>query len=424
MTDLAAVPLRYLAREIDDRSGSGLPLLSVSIHLGVRRRDELTKDEPRADTLANYKRCSRGDLVVNRMRAFQGALGVAPIDGVVSPDYAILRPSSLVEARFLAYVLRSRWGIAEMASRLRGIGGIASGVVRTPRVNVADLFDIRIPAFDIARQRATADFLDSESERIARLDATLLQFRQVCAEELSSRLGDALQDVRAEYRPLAWAVDPARPIMYGIVLPGEPVSDGVLLVKGGNVERDELLPRHLVRVSPAIEAKYARARLRGGDLLVTIRGSWGAVAQLPPESDGANITQDTARVSPASHVDARFLLHVLRAPSSRSWLGSRVRGTGVKGINIFDLRRLMVPMPPLDHQRKLAATFDAWAERDQRLAAVVHQTRVRLADYRDALITEAVTAQLDVTAISDAHMDERAREAGEGAIARTPAQVV
>jgi type I restriction enzyme S subunit len=76
----ARVPLRYIVREIDDRSGAlDLPLLSVSIHTGVRRRDELTEDEHRADSLVNYKRCLQGDLVVNRMRAFQGALGVAPV---------------------------------------------------------------------------------------------------------------------------------------------------------------------------------------------------------------------------------------------------------------------------------------------------------------------------------------------------------
>jgi type I restriction enzyme S subunit len=118
------VPLRYLLTEVDERSGADeLPLLSVSIHSGVHRRDLVTADEHRADTLDNYKRCRSGDIVLNRMRAFQGAVGVAPIDGLVSPDYAVLRVDRPSDARFLAYALRSHWGVAQMAARLRGIGG-------------------------------------------------------------------------------------------------------------------------------------------------------------------------------------------------------------------------------------------------------------------------------------------------------------
>ncbi len=86
------VPLRYCLRSHDERSGDdGLPLLAVTLSAGVVRRDDLTADEPRAEDLSSYKRCRAGDLVVNRMRAFQGALGVAPCEGLVSPDYLVLR---------------------------------------------------------------------------------------------------------------------------------------------------------------------------------------------------------------------------------------------------------------------------------------------------------------------------------------------
>jgi type I restriction enzyme S subunit len=325
-------------------------------------------------------------------------------------DLRALVPDPSHDPRFIRFALRG--------NRLRLGAHIDKAAHGTARV-VDSIYRERVWTPDRTVQRAVADFLDRECERLGALNARLIRFRAGVGDELAAHVDETLRDLGVERRPLAWAVDPARPIMYGIVLPGEPVTDGVLLVKGGNVERDQLLPENLVRVAPAIEAKYARARLRGGDLLVTIRGSWGATAQLPPESDGANITQDTARVSPASHVHTRFLLHALRAPSSQSWLGSMVRGTGVKGINIFDLRRLMVPIPTLARQRELATAFDAWATHNLRLAAVVDQTQARLAEYRDALIAEAVTGQLDVTGVSDAQMDERAHAVADGAVAMT-----
>lgn len=107
-------------------------------------------------------------------------------------------------------------------------------------------------------------------------------------------------------------------------------------------------------------------------------------------------------------------------------MASVVRGTGVRGINIFDLRRLRVPMPELSQQQSLASVFDTWARHDESLKATIDKTRTKLATYRDALITEAITGQLDVSTVSDAQMNEFAHAAAEGAVAgdRTPAQVV
>ena len=67
--------MKWLVDELDCRAGAeadNLPLMSVSISWGVRRRDEAIQDESRADDFSNYKICRKGDLVINRMRAFQG----------------------------------------------------------------------------------------------------------------------------------------------------------------------------------------------------------------------------------------------------------------------------------------------------------------------------------------------------------------
>jgi type I restriction enzyme S subunit len=64
-------------------------------------RSEITDAEPRADDLRFYKRAHMGDIVINRMSAYQGALGLVLRDGVVSPDYLVLEVQPLVEARWL-----------------------------------------------------------------------------------------------------------------------------------------------------------------------------------------------------------------------------------------------------------------------------------------------------------------------------------
>lgn len=137
--------LKWFVEEIDLRSSAvaeDLPLMSVSIDWGVRRRDEVTTDDARAVDLTNYKVCRRGDLVINRMRAFQGALGLAPEDGIVSPDYAVLRAASHLNSEWLAGVMKTDRFVSEMASRIRGIGSAELGSARTPRINMRDMCEI------------------------------------------------------------------------------------------------------------------------------------------------------------------------------------------------------------------------------------------------------------------------------------------
>lgn len=173
--------LKWGIAESDVRVGAGweeLPLLSVSITWGVRRRDEISNDEAKADDLSGYKIARQGALVVNRMRAFQGALGISPVDGIVSPDYAVLDVGRDLDAHWLAATMRTRRFVSEMTSRLKGIGGTEGGAVRTPRINVADLLDIRIDLPRLEDQRSDIEALQT---RMAEIDALVSKAEQFIA---------------------------------------------------------------------------------------------------------------------------------------------------------------------------------------------------------------------------------------------------
>lgn len=180
-------PLKYLVAERDERLGGrdSLPLLSVSIHRGVVPRDELTDKLPRAEELSNYKICRTNDIVLNRMRAFQGGVGVALHDGIVSPDYTVMTVGPRLDARFAHYLMRAPWFVGQMISRLRGIGGVEQGNVRTPRVGFGDLGQIRVPLPSLPQQRDLVARLDHvtsharrSSEVIARQVSLLKEHRQ------------------------------------------------------------------------------------------------------------------------------------------------------------------------------------------------------------------------------------------------------
>ncbi|MFC5027846.1 restriction endonuclease subunit S [Streptomyces sp. DSM 41987] len=179
------VRIKSICRAVDVRAGflaDSLPLLSVSIHHGVTPRSEMTDRVARAESLENYKVCATGDIILNRMRAFQGAVGVSRQDGLVSPDYLILRPGEDMAGDLLHHVFRSPRFVGEMASRIRGIGSVDQGNVRTPRINWEDFGDIRLHIPPVADQGHLLSTLGTETAQHERLRSKINDQLSLLAE--------------------------------------------------------------------------------------------------------------------------------------------------------------------------------------------------------------------------------------------------
>jgi type I restriction enzyme S subunit len=202
--------------------------------------------------------------------------------------------------------------------------------------------------------------------------------------------------VHWEIKPLMYLTPATRQIMYGIVLPGPHFDGGVPIVKGGDVAPGRLRLAALNRTDPEIEMRYERSRLRGGDLVYAIRGSIGAVELVPKELEGANLTQDAARVAPQDGVNRRWLLHALRASPIFGQLEAGAVGATIRGINIRDLKRARLPVPPVEEQGALAAFCDAENELVDQATEAVERAVATLDEHRAALVAAAVTGKIDV----------------------------
>ncbi len=100
---------RWLFRDRAETGFGSLPILEVSIHEGVRIRD--MDDGQRKQQIVDrsqYKRARNGDIAYNTMRMWQGAVGVVPVDGLVSPAYVVACPVDGVDSRYYGYLLRTQ----------------------------------------------------------------------------------------------------------------------------------------------------------------------------------------------------------------------------------------------------------------------------------------------------------------------------
>ncbi len=101
-----------------------LPILEVSLRTGVRIRDmENLKRKQVMSDRAKYKRAAQGDIAYNMMRMWQGALGVVPANGLVSPAYVVVRPFSGVDTRYYSYLFRTNTYMDE-------VDGYSCGIVK------------------------------------------------------------------------------------------------------------------------------------------------------------------------------------------------------------------------------------------------------------------------------------------------------
>lgn len=119
---------RRLFAERDERSETGEEeMLTVSHITGVTPRSEKDVNMFEAETTAGYKLCFTGDLVINTLWAWMGAMGAAPVDGIVSPAYNVYTPGQRLLPAYVDALVRipvfaqevTRYSKGVWSSRLR-----------------------------------------------------------------------------------------------------------------------------------------------------------------------------------------------------------------------------------------------------------------------------------------------------------------
>ena len=99
-----------------------LPVLEVSLNTGIRIRDFGNSDRKQMMAVrSEYKRAVKGDIAYNMMRMWQGAVGVIPVDGLVSPAYIVAKPVKGTESRYFSTLFRTNMYMAEVDKYSHGI---------------------------------------------------------------------------------------------------------------------------------------------------------------------------------------------------------------------------------------------------------------------------------------------------------------
>ena len=227
----------------------------------------------------------------------------------------------------------------------------------------------------LPEQKKIAEILGSVDEAIRATKALIEQTRRVKQGLLQQLLTRGIGHTRFKMTeigeiPESWEVISANdlvpgtaPICYGILMPGKGYPGGIPVVKVKNLVDDRVQEEGLLLTSPELDREYARSRLRGGDLLLSIRGTTGRLALVPQSLEGANITQDTVRIRVEKRLTPLFAFYCLQGSSSQRQIQLHTIGQAVKGINVKEVRKIKLPRPPKKEQEQICAVLqsvDEW----------------------------------------------------------------
>ncbi|WP_420621818.1 restriction endonuclease subunit S [Candidatus Poriferisodalis sp.] len=247
-----------------------------------------------------------------------------------------------------------RWMLE--ALKLSGLESLDSST-GVPGLNRGDAYERTVSVPPLEEQRRIAEILDTIGETIQATERVIAKLRRAHAA-LQQQVVPRWTNDGVDEALLGALIDPKRPIVYGILMPGEHVRGGVPVIKVRDIRDGEIASKQsLLHTDPLIDQQYARSRVRQGDILFTIRGTVGRTAIVPESHDGANITQDTARVS-AIGVNCSYLVAAMATERFARFVGVHTIGQAVKGINLRELRLAPVPLVGRDEQEIAGAALD------------------------------------------------------------------
>lgn len=216
--------------------------------------------------------------------------------------------------------------------------------------------------------------------------------------------------------------EPERIITYGVIKLGPPVGKGVRTLRSSNVRWLFIDERHIKRISPKIAAGYSRTFLKGGEILVTVRGTLGGVSVVRPHLAGANISREVAMVPLQHKLDPQFFCYAIASTWSQNWLSEVTKGVAYTGINIRDLKRLPLPVPSLTEQREIVRRVGALFQLADAIERRVTAATVQAEKLTQSILAKAFRGELVPTEAELARREGRSCESASAFLAKIEAQ--
>ena len=421
------LPNRVLFGEVKERDHPEEPMLSVTITKGVIRQRALLANSSKKDSSnqdkSAYKLVRLGDIAYNKMRAWQGAIGVSDYQGIVSPAYVVERPRKGTSSRYLHYLLRTP-AFAKEAERWSY--GITSDMWSLRPEHFKMIYGCLPPLHE---QAAIVRYLDHADRRIRRYIRAKQKLVKLLEEQKQALIHQSVTrgldpNVRIKPSGVEWLGDVPEHwevIRFGRLITlttGFPFkSEGftqseedVRLLRGVNIAPGRLRWEEVVRWSAADTDNFAEYQLELGDIVLgmdrPIIQDGIRVAVVEQSDVPSLLLQRVARIRPGEELKRDFTLLLLRGKSFSDYLAPIFTGISVPHLSPEQIGRFRFALPSLAEQEKILEQLRPSigairSAMDRALSQIL-----LLREYRTRLIADVVTGKLDVREAAASLLEE------------------
>jgi len=331
--------------ERSQRGAADMELLSVTMNDGVMPRSEIEGKDNSSEDKSNYKVVLTGDMVYNSMRMWQGANGISPCDGIVSPAYTVLMPKIPISNGYFAALFKSPNLINEFRKNSQGMTSDTWNL-KYPQI---ETIKVSIPA--LPEQERIADMLGTLENRItkqAQLVDSLKKYKRGLLRDIFAKLSESgekrcLKEVSVVFADGDW------------IESKDQATDGIRLVQTGNVGFGVYLdkPHNAKYISEATFQRLNCLEIYDGDILISRLPEPAGRACLLPPSEEKRITAVDCTVirTDGAVIDRNYLLQFLCSEHYLKTVNSFLAGGTRQRISRKNLEGIEVPYPSIEQQK-------------------------------------------------------------------------
>lgn len=167
-------------------------------------------------------------------------------------------------------------------------------------------------------------------------------------------------------------------------------KNGVRYLEGRDIHNGTISDDKAVYVTKEFHNKHLKTHLRPDDILVVQSGHVGECAVVGDKYAGANC-HALIVMSNAGNCDSRYVAYYLQSSEGKRKLASITTGGTVKHILASKIKKLIVPFPPIEEQRRIVSILDRfnalYNDLNSGLPAEIEARQKQYEYYRDKLLT-------------------------------------
>ncbi len=413
--------LKYVTTHNDDVLDETTPPETEIVYVdisGVDGVNGITAKEPMIFSAAPSRarrRVRHGDVIVSTVRTYLRAIAKIrePEENlIVSTGFAVVRPCAL-DPDFLGYLLSARFFIEQVIARSTGVS--------YPAINASELVAIPATVPPLTEQTRIAVFLDRETAKIDGLVAEQQRLMELLKEKRQAVISHAVTrglNPKAPIKssgiewlgdvPAHWEIKRLKRACH--VFPSnvdKKSHDGetpVLLCNYTDVYyNDTIIAGMDFMAATASSDQIAKFTLRAGDTIITkdseTADDIAISAYVPADLPGVVCGYHLSMVRPLSETAGAFVKRLFDSSYAKSCFAVLANGLTRVGLGQYELDNVELPFPPLAEQTRIAEFLDAETARFDTLTAEAQRAIDLLQERRTALISAAVTGQIDVRGV-------------------------